>query len=93
MGLLIWVLVAVLILSVIGLGWQTFVMGVFKGGEKIININPEIKNVTQKVQKYIVNIIKNASEGFINNNNSITNQSSSAIIEPKEEGKEKIYTI
>jgi hypothetical protein len=92
MGLLIWVLVAVLILSVIGLGWQTFVMGVFKGGEKIININPEIKNVTQKVQKYIVNIIKNASEGLINNN-TITNQSSSAIIQPKQEGKEKIYTI
>ena len=92
MGLLIWVLVAVLILSVIGLGWQTFVMGVFKGGEKIININPEIKNVTQKVQKYIVNIIKNASGGLINNN-TITNRSSSAIIQPKEEGKEKIYTI
>jgi hypothetical protein len=91
MGLLIWILLAVLILSIIGLGWQTFVMGVFKGGEKIININPEVKNITQKVQKYIVNIIKNASDGLINN--TVTNQSSSAIIQPKQEGKEKIYTI
>lgn len=36
-------------LSIIGLWWQTFVLGVFKGGEKLINNNPEIKNLTQKV--------------------------------------------
>ena len=94
MGLLIWIIIAVLILSIIGLGWQTFVVGVFKGGEKIINSNPEIKNVTQKVKQYIINIIKNASQELIENN-TITNLSSSGTIQ-SEEGevnKEKLHLI
>lgn len=94
MGLFIWIIIAVLILSVIGLGWQTFVVGVFKGGEKIINSNPEIKNVTQKVKQYIINIIKNASQELIENN-TITNLSSSGTFE-SEEGevnKEKLHLI
>ena len=95
MGLFIWIIIAVLILSVIGLGWQTFVAGVFKGGEKIINSNPEIKNVTQKVKQYIINIIKNASQELIENN-TITNLSSSGTIQSEEEGegnKEKLHII
>ena len=94
MGLFIWIIIAVLILSVIGLGWQTFVVGVFKGGEKIINSNPEIENVTQKVKQYIINIIKNASQELIENN-TITNLSSSGTIQ-SEEGevnKEKLHLI
>jgi uncharacterized membrane protein len=92
MGLLIWIIIAVLILSIIGLGWQTFVVGVFKGGEKIINSNPEIKNVTQKVKQYIINIIKNASEDLIENS-SITNLSSSGTIQSEEAvGNKKNYT-
>jgi uncharacterized membrane protein len=94
MGLFIWIIIAVLILSVIGLGWQTFVAGVFKGGEKIINSNPEIKNVTQKVKQYIINIIKNASQELIENN-TITNLSSSGTIQ-SEEGevnKDKLHLI
>lgn len=87
MGLFIWIIIAVLILSIIGLGWQTFVVGVFKGGEKIIDSNPEIKNATQKVKQYIINIIKNASEELIENN-TISNQSSSSTIQSEEEGKE-----
>lgn len=94
MGLFIWIIIAVLILSVIGLGWQTFVVGVFKGGEKIINSNPEIKNVTQKVKQYIINIIKNASQELIENN-TITNLSSSGTIQSEEEegNKEKLHII
>ena len=94
MGLFIWIIIAVLILSVIGLGWQTFVVGVFKGGEKIINSNPEIKNVTQKVKQYIINIINNASQELIENN-TISNLSSSGTIQ-SEEGeldKEKLHLI
>jgi hypothetical protein len=67
MGLTTWIIIAILILSIVGLGWQTFVLGVFKGGEKIINSNPEIKNATQEVKQYIVNIIKGASEQLITN--------------------------
>ncbi len=94
MGLFIWIIIAVLILSVIGLGWQTFVAGVFKGGENIINSNPEIKNVTQKVKQYIINIIKNASQELIENN-TITNLSSSGTIQSEEVevNKEKLHLI
>jgi hypothetical protein len=94
MGLFTWIIIAVLILSIIGLGWQTFVVGVFKGGEKIINSNPEIKNVTQKVKQYIINIIKNASEELIENN-TISNPSSSGTIQNEEEegNKEKLHII
>jgi uncharacterized membrane protein len=94
MGLFIWIIIAVLILSIIGLGWQTFVVGVFKGGEKIINSNPEIKNITQKVKQYITNIIKNASEEVVENS-TISNQSSSDIIQSEEEegNKEKLHLI
>jgi hypothetical protein len=94
MGLFIWIIIAVLILSIIGLGWQTFVVGVFKGGEKIINSNPEIKNITQKVKQYIINIIKNASDEVIENS-TVSNQSSSDIIqsEEEEENKEKLHLI
>ena len=94
MGLFTWIIIAVLILSIIGLGWQTLVEGVFKGGEKIINSNPEIKNVTQKVKQYIINIIKNASEELIENN-TISNQSSSGTIQSEEDegNKEKLHII
>ena len=95
MGLFTWIIIAVLILSIIGLGWQTFVVGVFKVGEKIIDSNPEIKNATQKVKQYIINIIKNASEELIENN-TIANQSSSGTIQSEEEGegnKGKLHII
>jgi hypothetical protein len=95
MGLFTWIIIAVLILSIIGLGWQTFVVGVFKGGEKMIDSNPEIKNATQKVKQYIINIIKNASEELIENN-TISNQLSSGTIQNKQEeegNKEKLHII
>jgi hypothetical protein len=79
MGLTTWIIICILILTIVGLGWQTFVLGVFKGGEKIINSNPEIKNATQKVKQYIVNIIKGISEELITNG-TISNQLYSATI-------------
>jgi hypothetical protein len=79
MGLTTWIIICILILTIVGLGWQTFVLGVFKGGEKIINSNPEIKNATQKVKQYIVNIIKGTSEELITNG-TISNQLYSATI-------------
>ena len=80
MGILTWIIIAVLILSIIGLGWQTFVLGVFKGGEKIINSTPEIKSITDKAKQYLIDGAKTLSEELINNNNNNTmssNQSSS----------------
>jgi uncharacterized phage-like protein YoqJ len=74
MGLTKWIIIAILILSIVVLGWKTFVLGVFKGGEKIINSNPKIKNATQKVKQYIANIIEGAFEQLITNG-TISNQS------------------
>ena len=80
MGILTWIIIAVLILSVIGLGWQTFVLGVFKGGEKIINSSHEIKNIAEKAKQYIIGGSKNSTEGLIDNNTMNSNQSFSQSI-------------
>jgi uncharacterized membrane protein len=59
MGLLTWILLAVLILAVIGIGWNAFISGVFKGTEKIINSNPAVKNLTKDAKQFINNITSN----------------------------------
>jgi uncharacterized membrane protein len=65
--LLILIIISVLILANIGLGWQVFISGVFKGAEKIISSTPVLENVSGKAKQYIVNITKNASEELIDN--------------------------
>ena len=65
--LLILIVISVLILANIGLGWQVFISGVFKGAEKIISSTPVLENVSGKAKQYIVNITKNASEELIDN--------------------------
>jgi anionic cell wall polymer biosynthesis LytR-Cps2A-Psr (LCP) family protein len=65
MGALTWIILVIVILAIIGLGWQVFVSGVFKGAEKIINTNPVLKNTTQEAKQYFGGIIKNASQGII----------------------------
>ena len=63
--LLILIVISVLVLANIGLGWQVFISGVFKGAEKIISSTPVLENVSGKAKQYIVNITKNASEELI----------------------------
>jgi anionic cell wall polymer biosynthesis LytR-Cps2A-Psr (LCP) family protein len=65
MGALTWIILIIVILAIVGLGWQVFVSGVFKGAEKIINTNPVLKNTTQEAKQYFGGIIKNASQGII----------------------------
>ncbi len=65
--LLILIIISVLILANIGLGWQVFISGVFKGAEKIVSSTPVLENVSGKAKQYIVNITKNASEELIDN--------------------------
>ena len=65
--LLILIIISVLILANIGLGWQVFISGVFKGAEKIVRSTPVLENVSGKAKQYIVNITKNASEELIDN--------------------------
>ena len=58
MSLITWIVVAIIILAIIGIGWQAFISGVFKGAKKlgITPSNPEIKNVTEKARQFINNI-------------------------------------
>lgn len=60
MGILILIVVGVLFLAIIGLGWNTFFEGVWKGADKI-GIASIIENVTQSATE----ITKNTSRDLL----------------------------
>jgi hypothetical protein len=49
MGLITWIAVAVIILAVMGLGWNVFVSGVYKGAQKVMGNSTIVKKMTEKV--------------------------------------------
>jgi flagellar basal body-associated protein FliL len=59
--LLLIIIVGVLILAIIGLGWQTFFGGVQKGAEKV-GITKAIKNITNDIQNLLANIVSNTTK-------------------------------
>ena len=63
-GWIVLILAILVILSVIGLGWDTFFGGVKKGVEKISNL-PEVKNLTDKAKSEFDNIIGNSTFDII----------------------------
>jgi predicted PurR-regulated permease PerM len=62
MGLITWMIVVVTILAIIGLGWNVFVSGVYKGVQKIMGNSTILKKMTEKAQQLVGNITKNGSE-------------------------------
>ncbi len=60
MGILTWIIVAIVILAVLGLGWDNFFAGVKKGADKI-GITSLIENATDSATE----MAKNASREFI----------------------------
>ena len=54
------ILAILVILALVGLGWDTFFGGVKKGVEKIGNL-PEVKNLTNKAKNEFDNIIGNST--------------------------------
>jgi hypothetical protein len=44
MGLVTWIIIGVVILAIIGLGWETFFSGVAQGVEKL-GQNPVVENI------------------------------------------------
>ena len=55
MGLFTLLLIVVVVLAVIGIGWETFSVGVINGFERLIDVGaPIIKDLTQEA-KDIVN--------------------------------------
>jgi hypothetical protein len=63
-GWIVLILAILVILAVIGLGWDTFFGGVKKGVEKISNL-PEVKNLTDKAKREFDNIIGNSTFDII----------------------------
>jgi hypothetical protein len=49
MGPTTWIAVAVIILAVMGLGWNVFVSGVYKGAQKVMGNSTIVKKMTEKV--------------------------------------------
>jgi hypothetical protein len=63
-GWIVFILAVLVILAVVGLGWDTFFGGVKKGVEKIRNL-PEVKNLTDKAKSEFDNIIGNSTFDII----------------------------
>ena len=62
LGLLLFIIIAgVLILAIMGLGWQTFFGGVQKGAEKV-GITKAIKNITNDIQNSLGKIVSNTTK-------------------------------
>ncbi len=62
LGFLLLVIIAgVLILAIMGLGWQTFFGGVQKGAEKV-GITKAIKDITNYIQNSLGNIVSNTTK-------------------------------
>lgn len=59
-GWIVLILAVLVILALLGLGWDTFFGGVKKGVEKIGNL-PEVKNLTNKAKSKFDSIIGNST--------------------------------
>lgn len=59
-GWIVLILAVLVILALLGLGWDTFFGGVKKGVEKIGNL-PEVKNLTNKAKSEFDSIIGNST--------------------------------
>lgn len=62
MALVTLIVIIVVVLAIVGLGWNVFVSGVYKGAEKIVgNMNNSIllKNLTKKAEQLINGLTTN----------------------------------
>ena len=61
MGLITWVVIAVVILAIIGLGWQTFFSGIWQGAQKV-GQNPLVQNLTREVKDKVGDTIPDSTK-------------------------------
>lgn len=64
MGLLTWVIVAVVIVLIIGIGVEAFFSGLISGAEKL-GANPVVKNATEEGKNFAKDTIQNATSGIV----------------------------
>jgi hypothetical protein len=62
MGLLMWVVIAVVVLAIIGLGVGTFFSGVMRGAEIAAN-NPVVRNATDEAKDFVKDKVDDAAGG------------------------------
>ena len=60
----LWIIIAVLVLAIIGLGVGTFFSGVVKGFQQLGNL-PVINNAAEEVKQYIHNATENVKEKLV----------------------------
>jgi len=60
MGLLTWVIIAVVILAVIGLGFGTFYSGILQGAETV-GSNPVVEDATRDAKEFASDITPKSS--------------------------------
>lgn len=60
MGLISWIIIAVAVLALIGVGIGSFTSGVFEGA-KIVSSNPVVSNATGEAREYAGDMIANAT--------------------------------
>jgi len=65
MGLLTWIfltfILTIIILSMIGLGWNVFISSVFRGIDKVLNgISPIARDLGNEARQYAANISENS---------------------------------
>lgn len=65
MGLLTWVLIAVIVLVIIGIGAGTFFSGLWTGAQKVGN-NPVIQNLTEQGKQFAQEATQNATSKLQN---------------------------
>ena len=60
MGMISWIIIAVAVLAIIGVGVGSFASGVFEGA-KTVGSNPIVSNATGEAQEYAGNLIANVT--------------------------------
>ncbi|HYT44358.1 MAG TPA: hypothetical protein VEP90_18665 [Methylomirabilota bacterium] len=65
MGVITWIVIAVIILAIMGLGWQTFFAGVKKGADKV-GLTSIMKNITDQAKQSFGGVVKNLSNPVSN---------------------------
>ena len=65
MGLLTWIfltfILTIIILSMIGLGWNVFISSVFRGIDKVLNgVSPIARDLGNQARQYAANINENS---------------------------------
>jgi hypothetical protein len=56
MGLITWIVLVVTILAILGLGWNVFMSGVYKGAQKIMGNSAILSKITEKAKQFFGNV-------------------------------------